>query len=277
MKNNFSTIFIVSSDNKNTKFINLRTKHIENFKRYLIFAILFLGLISLSLFFFISMFLINSQEISKKDEIIFGLKKQVNLIDSLTIKEKVFKIESNLNKIDYFLKDKGVLDDYGIGGNDIDNGNYLLDYRVYDFFILKTSEIINIISNIPLGLPYYNEIKSEFGYRNNPFGGKNFEFHNGIDIKADIGTPVKATADGIIIFTGWDGGYGKCVKIKHKFGYETIYGHLSAFNSNTNDSVKSGDIIAFSGSSGRSTGPHIHYEIKFLNNSVNPVNFIKIK
>ena len=98
-----------------------------------------------------------------------------------------------------------------------------------------------------------------------------WRLHTGIDYAAPPGTPVKASADGIITFKGWKGGYGNAVMIQHANGVETLYAHLSAF-SQAQGNVRSGEVIGFVGSTGRSTGPHLHYEARINGQPVNPAS-----
>jgi len=104
-------------------------------------------------------------------------------------------------------------------------------------------------------------ISSRFGYRLSPFGKKR-EFHSGVDIACRTGTPVKATADGKILFAGAKGLMGNTVVIDHGFGIKTRYGHLDKIRVDCDQNVKRGDIIGEMGSTGRSTGPHVHYEVR---------------
>ena len=108
------------------------------------------------------------------------------------------------------------------------------------------------------------------------FGRRGGEYHPGIDIAGASGTPVVATADGIVVHSDWDdGGYGKLVQIAHGNGIETLYGHNSASVVSNGQTVKRGQLIAYSGSTGSSTGPHVHYEIRVNGTAVNPANFLK--
>ena len=109
--------------------------------------------------------------------------------------------------------------------------------------------------------PVQGIIASTFGIRNDPFSQKQ-KFHKGIDISCPIGSKVKASADGEIIFTGWLNGYGNTIIMKHANDYQTLYGHLSTITINQNRSVKQGELIAMSGNTGRTTGPHLHFEVK---------------
>lgn len=103
-------------------------------------------------------------------------------------------------------------------------------------------------------------MSSPFGMRKDPFTDKS-RMHKGIDLATPIGTKVKASATGIIQFAGIKGGYGKVIIINHKNGYQTIYGHLDSFLVQKGDRVKQGQFIARSGNTGRSTGPHLHFEV----------------
>ncbi len=117
-------------------------------------------------------------------------------------------------------------------------------------------------------------LSSKFGYRRDPkTGGR--RMHNGNDMAAPYGTPVYATADGVVSFAGWMSGFGRIVKIRHDFGIETFYAHNSRLRVKTGQRVSRGDRIADMGSSGRSTGPHLHYEIRVNGKPVNPMTYIK--
>lgn len=129
------------------------------------------------------------------------------------------------------------------------------------------------LDHTPSILPMEGEIASEFGYRKNPFGGYSSEFHSGIDIACDYGVPVKATADGTVVFAGWDGAYGRKISIDHGYGVVTHYGHNSKLLVKVGDSVKKGDVIASSGNSGRSTGTHLHYGTSVNGKYVDPLLF----
>ena len=106
-------------------------------------------------------------------------------------------------------------------------------------------------------------------WRKDPFTGRK-AWHTGVDIAAPAGRNIVATAAGKVIFAGWNGNYGRCVIIRHQFGYETVYGHLSKIQVENGEEVKKETIIGKVGSSGRSTGPHLHYEVRKYGNVINP-------
>jgi murein DD-endopeptidase MepM/ murein hydrolase activator NlpD len=123
--------------------------------------------------------------------------------------------------------------------------------------------------------PVVGEITGHFGERLDPFSGEG-AFHAGMDIASHYGDAIRATADGVVFETDRSRtGYGRLVVIDHGFGVTTWYGHLSAFNTQPGTHVKAGDIIGYEGQSGRSTGPHLHYEVRIYNTPVNPWRYLR--
>jgi murein DD-endopeptidase MepM/ murein hydrolase activator NlpD len=112
-----------------------------------------------------------------------------------------------------------------------------------------------------------------FGRRRDPFTGRR-AFHKGLDISARRGTPVMAPADGVVVFTGRNGGLGKTVRIAHGFGFTTVYGHLDAIDVEPGDEIRRGEVLGALGNSGRSTGPHLHYEVHLDGKAVNPLYYM---
>jgi murein DD-endopeptidase MepM/ murein hydrolase activator NlpD len=125
-------------------------------------------------------------------------------------------------------------------------------------------------------LPVEGSITSEFGARTHPTTGKE-ETHTGVDINAKEGTEVKAVFDGIVEDSSEDKSLGLMLVINHGNGYKTRYGHLSKINVEKGKSIKKGDIIALTGNTGVSTGPHLHFEVEVNGKNVNPLEFIKAK
>jgi murein DD-endopeptidase MepM/ murein hydrolase activator NlpD len=126
----------------------------------------------------------------------------------------------------------------------------------------------------PKGYPAEGNISSRFGYRESPFTGIR-TFHSGVDISASPGTPVWATADGVVSHSGWTQYSGYLVAIEHGCGFSTIYAHNKKNAVKVGQRVKRGDIIGYVGSSGKSTGPHVHYEVWEKGKSVNPQKFLQ--
>ena len=130
-----------------------------------------------------------------------------------------------------------------------------------------------LLSCTPSIAPVRGILTDGFGGRSDPFTGEQGT-HNAIDISSAVGQPVRAPADGVVVKAEWANGYGNVVYISHGFGFSTRYGHLSGYAIRPGQRVQRGDIIGYVGSTGRSTGPHLHYEVRLNNNPVNPLAYI---
>lgn len=131
------------------------------------------------------------------------------------------------------------------------------------------------LSGIPQVMPAnYNFISSGFGFRRDPFTGAG-AMHAGLDFRGPVGAPIHAAAKGVVTFVGRKSGYGNCVEINHGNGLTTRYAHMSAFHARAGQSVSAGDIIGAIGSTGRSTGPHLHFEVRINDRAVNPRPFLE--
>jgi len=129
-------------------------------------------------------------------------------------------------------------------------------------------------TNIMPGLwPVTGPLMAGFGERTDPFSGEGAR-HTGVDIASPTGTPVKATADGVVISAGWNGGYGRCVIIDHGNGLQTWYGHLSKIDVMEGEEIRQGETLGLVGMTGRATGPHLHYEVRIHSTPVNPYRFL---
>jgi murein DD-endopeptidase MepM/ murein hydrolase activator NlpD len=126
----------------------------------------------------------------------------------------------------------------------------------------------------PTVWPVVGKLESGFGGRGNPFGGGSYEFHSGQDIDAAWGDPVVAGASGTVTFVGWQNGYGQLIVIDHGGGLTTRYGHLSHIDVSQGETVARSQFIGRVGSTGRSTGPHLHYEVRFNDEPVNPLQYL---
>ncbi|MCB1023238.1 MAG: M23 family metallopeptidase [Acidobacteria bacterium] len=127
---------------------------------------------------------------------------------------------------------------------------------------------------LPTIWAHLGKINNEFGFRRNPFGGRSYEFHSGMDIDGDRGDMVVAPANGTVVTAGWLGGYGRMVEIDHGNGLTTRYGHLSKLEVSAGDLIQRGQLIGLVGSTGRSTGPHLHYELRLDSKPINPRRFL---
>jgi murein DD-endopeptidase MepM/ murein hydrolase activator NlpD len=146
--------------------------------------------------------------------------------------------------------------------------------------ILQELDTLNLYRiaafKVPLGVPLQSRFRltSGFGGRNDPINGS-ARMHEGQDLAGDYGTSIFATADGTVTYAGWEGGYGRLIKIRHIFGIETRYGHLSQIDVKVGQKISRGEKIGDMGNSGRSTGTHLHYEVRLSGKPVNPMTFIK--
>ena len=128
-------------------------------------------------------------------------------------------------------------------------------------------------ATVPAGMPLSRfRVTSRYGWRMHPFN-REMNQHSGIDLSATAGSPVQATADGVIRTAGWSGNYGIMVSIDHNAGLETRYAHLSGIAVANGQAIRQGDVVGFVGSTGRSTGPHLHYEVRRFGKALNPAAF----
>jgi murein DD-endopeptidase MepM/ murein hydrolase activator NlpD len=179
---------------------------------------------------------------------------------------------------------KEILESVGNKPEPDDSGS--LDMESLKEDIRKTAESVasvreylneqrDIYISTPSGWPVQGRLTSHFGNRQNPRGG-GMQFHSGMDISIPSGTPVRATADGVVTFSNWHSGNGNLVVLEHGFGYSTFFAHNKSNVAQVGQKVKRGEIIAYSGSTGNSTGPHVHYEVWRNGRAVNPKDFLEV-
>lgn len=142
--------------------------------------------------------------------------------------------------------------------------------------LARMSALEQVLDGVPQVVPASQaSMSSGFGYRRDPFNGRG-AMHNGLDFKGPIGSPIRAASKGKVSFVGWKSGYGKTVEIDHGNGLMTRYAHMSRFDTQVGESVAAGETIGGIGSTGRSTGPHLHFEVRINNRAVNPRKFLEI-
>ena len=148
--------------------------------------------------------------------------------------------------------------------------------KSYDELVLLAKNKETMLENLPAIQPVLNKnlkyMASGYGWRIDPIYHSR-RFHAGMDFTAPIGTNIFATGNGVVVSAGWEQGYGNCVQINHGYGYVTLYGHMSAIKVRSGQKVKRGDIIGLVGSTGKSTGPHLHYEVHCKGTIMNPQNY----
>jgi murein DD-endopeptidase MepM/ murein hydrolase activator NlpD len=163
-----------------------------------------------------------------------------------------------------------------------DNSVGAVKESIQEFNVLKAANFSHIFHHYahqfqshvqPSLWPVSGVLRSSFGSRTDPFSGEG-AFHSGVDLSAAVGTPIHATADGVVQFVGPNGRYGRLVVVDHGGGLQTYYGHLSQYMVVVGQEVRRNEVIALSGSSGRVTGPHLHYEVRVHGMPVNPYKYL---
>jgi len=221
--------------------------------------------------------------------------------ENLAYKEQTRQLAEKVSNLEMMAKNIGRLTGIdlsnpqsatgGIGGftpqnwaqNDLNSKNLEFLQKLNEHTDLVEQDVIRLkdmvftqnlfLSSIPTDWPVRGYIGSAFGYRPDPITGHR-AFHKGVDISAPYGAKIIAPADGVIFFAGAQHGYGYVVKIAHKYGISTCYGHLSSYNFKSGQRIKKNDVIGYIGSTGKATGPHLHYEIRLNNSPINPIRFL---
>lgn len=245
-------------------------------KRALLYALAFLILLSLIAVGTILYLDYSVDAVHKKKESIQNAYKELELKNQ-TLKESI--VESN----ERLLQKKEELEELSDSLTEIEtligitpDKDSSIQERV-SVTKMNSQHRATMLQLLPNGSPVeYNGITSKYGYRIHPTLNRR-EFHRGVDLKAEMNTPVYATADAIVEFSGMHkkSGFGNLVILEHSYGFKTYYGHLKKVVIKSGAFVKKGDLIAYTGNSGMSNGPHLHYEIRFFQRVVNPYWFIK--
>lgn len=262
-------LVITVSDVNSTKSYN-----IHQLFRKLIFIAIFVALIIIAGSLWIISLLNNQMDdlkSKKEKEITYLTEKEKklqaqNLFYSMQIKGKVKDIEELSSKLD------SIEEIIGIKKNDSDQDAITRATLAK----ISSSQKMYMLTTIPNGSPLKDmKTTASFGYRIHPVTHKK-KFHRGIDLRAKVNTPVYSTADGVVRYVQPrnSGDFGRVIIISHNFGFETVYAHLHSTNVKLGDVIKKNQRIGMSGNSGRSTGPHLHYEIRYASMVLNPRDFI---
>jgi murein DD-endopeptidase MepM/ murein hydrolase activator NlpD len=285
---NFSTIIIVNKNQEQTKSIRVKTKHLKRIKHYVVSIVCVVIALAGTIIYLTSKNNSHEQEKQQLLSQIAQLKSKVPGAATIAAVSKpntttsastyIQSIQGKLQKINDYLSKRGLK---GFSIKDIGGDNSVAEagisdnekYSLYDEYL---SRLLNSVAFTPMGYPRLSSITSGFGYRANPFDSESAELHPGVDFKGATGDPVRVTADGKVVFTGRKSGYGNCIIVQHKNDFQTLYGHLSRINVDDGQQVKTGDVIGKVGSTGRTTGPHLHYEVRKNGKPINPVKFLTL-
>ena len=220
---------------------------------------------------------IRSQKQAEVDEllaVVEGMSHDIVVDKKLKDKfiKRVLRLEKKLASMERTLSEKKRTRTVSVGGSGFRASDISHDY--FDAVEKDIDRLAEVMDSIPFGKPVRGGLSSHYGYRKSPFSEAS-EFHGGVDFRGKIGDAVAATAGGVVEKASYANGYGKHVIIKHRKGYKTLYGHLSSIAVTRGQKVAAGEKIGEVGSTGRSTGPHLHYEIIRHGRRINPQKYIR--
>ena len=278
-----STVIVLNKSEAASKTLLIKTKHIYRLKYYALFLCCGVGLLVLTICLLQQK---SKHQEAEKQQLLSQIKQLKGKMpehikrveEERSAKGYVQGIESKLKKINDYLKKRGIrgFSIRSVGGNMSNAESELSDKEVYMAYDSYLRDLVTAVAFTPMGYPRISSFTSRFGYRSDPFSSEHAEYHPGIDFKGSYGDAVKCTANGTVVSAGWAGGYGNCVRVKHINGYETVYGHLSRIIVKPGQKLNVGDKVGAVGSTGRSTGTHLHYEVRLNGKPVNPVKFLSL-
>lgn len=271
-----TTIIFVNKNQRSSKPIQVPSGFILHWKKY-IGGVLLSFVFLIGIIFYLT-YSRASAELSKEQlaRELLQHKKESASVDTSALKKYYQSIDKKLLTINKYLKARGIRQIIpNIGGEQ--SADILSAREAGEFYDTHLDKMIDYVAFTPMGYPHLGVITSGYGHRENPFTGENVEKHKGLDIRGQYGELVKSTASGRVVMAGRRGGYGNCVVINHGNGFETYYGHLSKILIKVGQQVKAGDKIGKIGSTGRSTGPHLHYEVHRYGKIINPRSFLTLE
>jgi len=278
-----STIVILNKNQSGNKTLQVSTKHISRFKYYIMSVVAII--VFLVGFIFLQHYQNKQQELEKQQLLsqIVKLKGDVpvniaKMNDNGAAQNYIQKIEGKLKNINDYLKKRGLkgFSTKDVGGDNNAEGKKLSPKETYQAYDDYLGKLLNAVAYTPMGYPRVSAMTSVFGYRSDPFNRENAEYHPGIDFEGHKGDDVKSTANGRVVFAGWSNGYGNCVRIAHANNFETLYGHMSKIIVKEGQQITTGQKVGEVGSTGHSTGTHLHYEVRQNGKPINPVKFLTL-
>jgi murein DD-endopeptidase MepM/ murein hydrolase activator NlpD len=283
LKTDFSTVIIISKNQQQTRSLQVKTKYLRHFRSYVSLALLLVVCLSLSIFYLRKQNTVkdevNRQLLSQLAKFKVSLPAKIKADNSTDAQTYIQGIQSKLQTISNYLKKRGLkgFATASTGGGGKGMAPTLSAVEQYAMYNEYLGHMMLITAFTPLGYPHsVDHLTSNFGYRSDPFDASHAEYHPGIDFGGAIGDQVKCTANGKVIWAGWYGGYGNCIRIAHGNHLETLYGHLSKIKVRLRQKVNVGDVIGAVGSTGHSTGAHLHYEVRQDGKPINPVKFLTL-
>lgn len=189
----------------------------------------------------------------------------------------LLKVSRSFDRTNSYIDGSGFYSDL-TNDKSVDEITNLIDLQKdnYDNFIKELEKQLKYLECRPDKWPVSGRITSKFAYRIHPISGKR-QFHDGLDIANDSGTKIVAAGSGIVTYSGWNGGYGRVIIISHGYGYKSVYAHNRKNLVAVGERVKKGQVIAELGNTGRSTGPHLHFEVYYKGNKIDPLKILKSK
>lgn len=275
-KKDKTTVIFLNKDQNYSKPVQISTYYLKHWKKFvasliMLFCVLLITILQLAK---------SKAEMQQSNKNLVALvekhKNEIVQIDTSTIKKHYLSIDDKLKTINKYLKARGLKPLPKNQGGETDNEMGSAE-EIGSFYEEYLKRMIHLVGFTPMGYPHKGRISSNYGHRENPFTGESIERHKGLDIKGKHGELVKTTASGTIKFANHKGGYGNVVIVNHGNGYETYYGHLSKIAVKQGQKVVAGDIIGKIGSTGRSTGPHLHYEVHKNGKIVNPKSYLTLE
>ena len=278
-----STVIIINKNRQRTKTIQVKTKHLSRLKHYSLGVLAIIIMLASAVIYLRSQ---NQRQEEEKQQLLSQISQLKNAMpvavnqvnQASTAQGYIQGIEGKLQKINDYLRKRGLkgFSTKNVGGNGNAEAAKLTETETYSLYDEYLNRLVHTVAFTPMGYPKISSLTSYFGYRSDPFNSASAEFHPGIDFKGNRGDEAKCTANGKVVFAGWYGGYGKCVRIQHINNFETLYGHLSRITVKVGQDVVVGQKIGEIGSTGHSTGNHLHYEIRKNGKAINPAHFLSL-
>lgn len=254
--------FLLSHFNKTKNYVSQEKVSKRIFHISIAGLVLVIGIIAIGFSGFIPKHIFAKTSVSNDPA---SITKQINLqLNNQTAEYKSFNYERPASSEDFTANSGGPFDELTENGEE----ETTIEGQ------LRMIETTGNPAFLPTMWAHLGKINNDFGYRRNPFGGRGYEFHSGLDIDGERGDAVAAPANGTVSKAGWEGGYGNLIEIDHGNGLTTRYGHLSKIGVQVGDTVQRGQLIGLIGSTGRSTGPHLHYEVRLNDKAINPRRFL---